>query len=140
MRTRCLLLYLPSARTTASGSLSMTVSKTRAARSGTAAALFPILQGARIETKTIRELLTAQPQAFAKREDPLGGRVVDEPARQINLAAHMGKNLAQCRLDLATDLSSFHIHLSVPLFLIAVTSRDSTFLSAEVRSSRSALA
>ena len=117
----------------------MTVSKTRAARSRNAAALFPILQGARIETKTIRELLTAQPQAFAKREDPLGGRVVDEPARQINLAAHMGKNLAQCRLDLATDLSSFHIHLSVPLFLIAVTSRDSTLLSAEVRSSRSAL-
>ena len=139
MRTRCLLLYLPSTRTTASGSLSMTVSKTRAARSGTRR---PCSQSckARIETKTIRELLTTQPQAFAKREDPLGGRVVDEPARQINLAAHTGKNLAQCRLDLATDLSSFHIHLSVPLFLIAVTSRDSTFLSTEVRSSRSALA
>ena len=118
----------------------MTVSKTRAARSGTRRPCSPILQGARIETKTIRELLTAQPQAFAKREDPLGGRVVDEPARQINLAAHMGKNLAQCRLDLATDLSSVHLHLSVPLFLIVVTSRDSTFLSAEVRSSRSALA
>ena len=70
----------------------------------------------------------------------LPGSHLTEPARQINLAAHMDKNLAQCRLDLATDLSSFHIHLSVPLFLIAFTSRDSTFLSAEVRSSRSALA
>ena len=80
--------------------------------------MFPILQGARIETKTIRELLTAQPQAFAKREDPLGGRVVDETARQINLAEYMGKNLSHCRLDPATDLSSFHHHLYVPLFVI----------------------
>ena len=87
--------------------------------SGTHRVDYPCLL-ARHNAKTIRELLTAQPQPLTKRENSLGGRVVDDPARQINLASHMGKNLAQGRLDLAAELSSFHLHLSVPLFLFAM--------------------
>ena len=105
-----------------------------------AATLLPILYRARIETESIRELAAAESEAFAKRENPFGSRIVDDPERQIVLPTHMGEDLAQGRLDLTADLGSFHRHLRAPSFLIAPTNLDSAFLSTGVKSSRSAFA
>ena len=52
--------------------------------------LFPILYGTYIKTESLREFLTAQPQAFPKRKNPFRGRVVNNAARKFNLPAHMG--------------------------------------------------
>ena len=106
---------------------------------GSAAALFPLLNRARIEPEALRELLPAQPQPLAQGNDPFGGWIVDYPTSQARLAANMVENLAQRRFDLLPERASFTIHCPVS-FLIAATRRESARTSAAVRSFRSAFA
>ena len=77
---------------------------------GNAPALFPLLKSPHIETKAIGELLTAQPHPLAERDNPTGGRIVDDPTRQTRLAANMGENLAQSRFNLTSEVGAFHRH------------------------------
>ena len=107
---------------------------------GKSAALFPVLHGAGVEAEPIGKLLAAQLHALAERQDALGGRVVDDATRQIDLAPHMGEHLAQGILDLATHLGAFCRYLRFSSFLIRATSFDQAFLSSGFRSSRSDLA
>ena len=57
-------------------------------------ALFPFLQGTDIQTETVGEPLPAETQALANCDNPIGGRIVDDPARKLHFAAPMGKNLS----------------------------------------------
>ena len=77
---------------------------------GNAPALFPFLNSPHIETEAIGELLPAQPQPLAERDNPAGGGIVDDPTRQTRLAANMGQNLAQSRFDLTSEVGAFHRH------------------------------
>jgi hypothetical protein len=77
---------------------------------GNAPALFPFLKSPHIETEAIGELLPAQPQPLAERDNPTGGGIVDDPTRQTRLAANMGENLAQSRFDLTSEVGAFHRH------------------------------
>ena len=104
------------------------------------ASLFPFLHGTRVETESVRKFLATQLHALPYRKNMLCRRIVDNAARQIYFAAHVGKNLAQGRLYLLTRLGSFRRHRFLSSFLIAATSRDRALLSAAVRSSRSAFA
>ena len=81
----------------------MTVSSTRAAL-GNTPTLFPLLNSPHVETEAFGELLTAQPKPLAEGDNPAGGRIVDDPAWQLRLAADMGENLAQRRFDLTSEL------------------------------------
>ena len=104
------------------------------------ASLLPLLKGADIETETVGEFLTTQPEPLAEGDNPASGGIVDDPAWQLRLAADMGESLAQRRFDLPPEFGAFHCHCPVVPFLIAATTRDSTLVSAGVRSSRSAFA
>lgn len=105
-----------------------------------APSLFPFLQGASVEAEAVCELLAAQLHAFAQRYDMLRCRVVDKAARKRVFAAYVGKDLAQRRFHFTAHPSSLNCHQIFSSFLIAATNRESTFLSAELRSSRSAFA
>ena len=104
------------------------------------APLFPILQRTRIEAKPVRELLATQLHTFPQRQNVFCSGIVNNAARKSDFAAHVCKNLAQGCFYLSTHLGSFRCHLFASSFLIAATSRDRTFRSAGVKSSRSALA
>ena len=81
-----------------------------------------------METEAIREFLSAQIHALAKRDDPVRRWIVDDPARKLDFASHLGQDLAQRRFDLAPNVGSFCRHLFFSSFLISVTSRDKAFL------------
>ena len=107
---------------------------------GNASALFPFLKSPHIEPEAIGELLPAQPQPLAERDNPAGGGIVDDPTRQTRLATNMGENFAQRRFDLISEIGAFHRHFLWYSFLIAATRRVNALVSAGVRSSRSAFA
>ncbi len=107
---------------------------------GNAPPLFPFLKSPHIETETISELLPAQPQPPAERDNPAGGGIVDDPTRQTRLAANMGEHLAQSRFDLTSEVGAFYRHFPWYSFLIAATRRVNALVSAGVSSSRSAFA
>ena len=77
---------------------------------GNAPALFPFLKCPHIETEAISELLPAQPQPLAERDNPYSGGIVDDPTRQTRLAANMGEYLTQSRFDLTSEVGTFHRH------------------------------
>ena len=119
------VVYLPSARTTTAGSRSMTVNKTRAARSGTrrpcsqsctARASRP-KRSANIRRLSFKRLRTARIRSAGGSSAIRHGRSIS-PRTWARTQGH---------LDLAPDLGSFRRHLSVPSFLIVATSGDSTF-------------
>ena len=126
--------------TTASGSRSMTVSNTLAARSGTRRPCSHSLDSTHIEAEAFGEFLTAEPKPLSDRHNSFGGRIVDDPARQLRLTANVGENLAQRRFDLTPEFGAFARHRPETSFLIAATRRDNALVSACVRSSRSDLA
>ena len=98
-------------------------------------ALFPILYGTGIQSKPVREFLATELHALAERQYVLCRRIVDNPAGQRRFAPDMGKHLAQGSFQFMSYLGSLSRHRMLPSFLIVVTSRDSAFLSAELRSS-----
>lgn len=107
---------------------------------GNPPALLPLLYCPNIETETVGELLSAQPQPLTQGYDPLGRGIVDDPARQARLPANMVEDLAQSSLDLTSEPGALRRHRPEVSFLIAATSRDSALVSAGVRSSRFAFA
>ena len=129
-----------SARTTDSGSRSITVQQHARGPVRNPAALFPLLHGPHVEAEALCELLPAELQPLAKGSDPAGGRVIHDSAGQRRLTAHMGDDLSQRRLDVLPDPGAFHRHSLCLSCSISATSRASAFLSAAVRSSRSAFA
>ena len=80
------------------------------------APLLPILHGTRVKTESVRELLATQLHALPYRKNMLCGGIVDNAARQIHFATHMGKNLAQGRLYLSAHLGSFLGHRIAPIY------------------------
>ena len=97
---------------------------------GHTTSLFPVLQGACVKSEAIRELLSTQPQPFAKGDNPPGSRIVDESAGKARLAANMGENFTQSRFNLASEPASCASHCPVLSFLISATRRESTLTSA----------
>ena len=101
----------------------MTVSCTQRGTCREPAPLFPLLKSSHVKTEAVGELPTAQPETLAQRDNPAGGRIVDDPARQLRLAADMGECFAQRRFDLTSELCAFIRHQPVVPFLIAATRR-----------------
>lgn len=52
-----------------------------------------------METEAIREFLSAQIHALAKRDDPVRRWIVDDPARKLDFASHMSQDLARSETD-----------------------------------------
>ena len=104
---------------------------------GNTPTLFPILQGAHLQTETVCELLSAQPQSLAKGDNPLSGRIVDNSARKFRLPADMGKNLTKGGFDLVAEFRASCCHFSLPSVFIVATTVENALISAEVRSLRS---
>ena len=75
---------------------------------GNTPALLPLLKSPHIQTETLGKLPPAQPQPLAERDNPAGGGIVDDPARQCPLTANMAENLAQTRFNLDSRLAAFH--------------------------------
>ena len=84
---------------------------------GNPASLLPLLKGAGSKTEAVGELLTAQPEPLAQSNDPAGRGIVEDPARQLRLAADMRENLAQHRFDLPPEFGAFRRHGHVVLIV-----------------------
>ena len=117
----------------------MTVSRTRAARSGTRRPLFPVLHGAGIQSEPVREALATELHALTERNDALRRRIVDDSARQSRFAAHVSEHFSEGSFHLAARFRSLSRHESSS-FLIVPTRRESALLSAGLSSARSAFA
>ena len=102
--------------------------------------LFPFLHRPDIEPEPLREFPAAKLEPPSERDDVLGSRVIDNPAGERCATAHMREHFGKGRLHLAPDVGTPVRHRIRSSSLIAATSRDSTFLSAGLRSSRSVFA
>ena len=105
-----------------------------------APSLFPVLHRPGIEAESVCESLTAELHALAEPHDALGSGIINDSAGKRRFPSHMGEHFPKSRFHLTSQICWAGRHRFRSSFLIVATSRESTFLSARLMSSRSAFA